>query len=80
MFPTSPFIVRKCTKPYTLPNTNVTIEPGVKVLIPIYALHNDARYYPSPEKFDPERFVDNNYRPNGHYLPFGDGPRICIGK
>lgn len=45
-------------------------------------LHHDPEYYPNPEKFDPERFSEENKskRPAYTYLPFGDGPRICIGK
>jgi hypothetical protein len=51
-------------------------------MIPIYALHHDPNYYPDPEVFDPERFTDENKnsRPLGTFIPFGDGPRICIGK
>jgi len=54
----------------------------MKVLIPTYSLHHDPAYYPNPELFDPLRFTEDNKasRPNGTFLPFGDGPRICIGK
>ena len=51
------------------------------IQIPIYALHHDAQYYPDPERFDPERFRPEvaNARPAYVYMPFGEGPRICIG-
>lgn len=51
-------------------------------MIPIYSLHRDPKYYPNPEVFDPERFIEGNKssRPHGTFLPFGDGPRICIGR
>ena len=44
--------------------------------------HHDARWYPDPDKFDPERFTDQQSaeRPRYAYLPFGAGARTCIGK
>lgn len=57
------------------------IEKGVSVMIPTYGLHHDERFYPEPDKFDPERFSDEkkiNIIP-GSYIPFGLGPRNCIG-
>jgi hypothetical protein len=58
------------------------MKPGEWVSIPIYALHHDPHYFPDPEKFEPERFSDENKEniKNCTYLPFGSGPRNCIGK
>ncbi|XP_050427221.1 probable cytochrome P450 6a14 [Adelges cooleyi] len=79
--PTVPAVARTCNKTYTVPGTDITIDPGVKVLIPIYSLHHDSKYYENPDQFDPERFAEDKRasRPPGCFLPFGDGPRICIG-
>lgn len=47
----------------------------------MYSLHHDPKYYPNPDIFDPDRFTpeEKSKRPNGTFLPFGDGPRHCIG-
>ena len=73
---------RKCVKAYNIPNTDIVIEKGCKVVIPSYAIHHDPRYYPDPDAFDPDRFQEENVksRPSYTYLPFGEGPRLCIGE
>ncbi|XP_060857953.1 probable cytochrome P450 6a13 [Metopolophium dirhodum] len=75
-------LFREATQDYQVPDDTFVIEKGTKVLIPAYAIHHDYRYYPDPETFDPERFSpeEKAKRPNGTYMPFGDGPRLCIGK
>lgn len=52
------------------------------IVIPFAGIHYDPKYYPNPEKFDPERFAEDNKSSivPGSYLPFGIGPRNCIGK
>lgn len=60
----------------------VTVNKGDKIWIPAHSLHRDPKYFPEPDKFDPERFSDenkHNIQPYT-YLPFGVGPRNCIGK
>jgi cytochrome P450 family 6 len=81
-YPPVPFLTRECTKKYTIPGTDVTIEEGTLVVIPVIGLHKDQKYFPNPEKFDPARFREEmkSKRPQFTYLPFGEGPRICIGK
>nr|CAD7603602.1 unnamed protein product [Timema genevievae] len=77
------FLRRQCTKLFELKNDAGKawqIEPKTSIIIPTYAIHNDPKYYPDPEIFDPERFSEENIqnRPKYTYLPFGKGPRICL--
>ncbi|PSN34612.1 hypothetical protein C0J52_20551 [Blattella germanica] len=74
-------MVRECTKDVKLRGTNLVVEKGTQVIVPILSLHHDPKYFPEPERFDPERFneEEKKKRPNFCYLPFGEGPRICIG-
>jgi cytochrome P450 len=59
----------------------VTIPPATEVTISPHALHHDARFFPSPDVFDPDRWVPaGTMPPPGAYLPFGDGGRKCIGN
>ncbi|KAK9730877.1 Cytochrome P450 [Popillia japonica] len=76
-YPPLPMLFRKCDRDYTLKDTNTTLEAGTNVFISILGLHYDEEYYPNPEKFAPERFMDENKhsRPQYAHLPFGEGPR-----
>lgn len=74
-------LLRTASRDYKLPGTNLMIPKGMNAIIPINAIHMDPENYPEPEKFDPERFSEENKK-NRHpmaFLPFGDGPRACIG-
>lgn len=80
------FIDRNCVKPYTIlperpTEKPIRLEKDDVIWLPVYAIHKDPKYYPDPERFDPERFNDNNKKSmNGYcFIPFGSGPRICIG-
>ncbi|KAJ9573565.1 hypothetical protein L9F63_009050 [Diploptera punctata] len=74
---------RKCVKTYNLPTEPAyTLHPGDIVWIPVHGLHRDPEFFPDPDKFDPERFSEENkdkIKPFT-YLPFGSGPRNCIGN
>ncbi|KAB1276711.1 Thromboxane-A synthase, partial [Camelus dromedarius] len=57
------------------------IPAGTVVETAVGALHHDPKYWPSPETFDPERFTAEAQRSRRPftYLPFGAGPRSCLG-
>lgn len=74
---------RVCFKDYEVEyeDQKFTIEKDKIVMIPISGFHRDPLYFPDPLKFDPDRFSEEN-RGNidpDTYLPFGIGPRNCIG-
>lgn len=75
------YLTRQCIQDYKVPNTDAIIEKGTTVIIPTYGLNYDEEYYPNPENFDPERFSTENKHARSSYthLPFGEGPRLCIG-
>lgn len=80
MYPTIATLHRIANTDYKLPDGAI-IPKGTFVIIPTYAMHHDADIYPLPETFDPERFSveGRNTRHPYTYLPFGEGPRICVG-
>ncbi|XP_076273991.1 putative cytochrome P450 6a14 [Rhynchophorus ferrugineus] len=80
-YPATAALPRVCTEDYTIPGTDLLIKKGVRVQIPIWGIHMDPEYYPQPESFNPDNFNHENKmkRPDCTFLPFGDGPRMCIG-
>ncbi|CAG9827136.1 unnamed protein product [Diabrotica balteata] len=86
-YPLGYAIMRKCVKDYKIESykrseSTFILEKGASVTIPIVGIHMDPLLFPDPEKFDPDRFSDEN-RKNivpGSYMPFGSGPRNCIGS
>jgi cytochrome P450 len=69
-------VIRKLTEPVEL--GGYELPAGVAVTPSIYLIHRDPRIYPEPDRFLPERFLDN---PPGTYtwIPFGGGVRRCLG-
>ncbi|KAF2898585.1 hypothetical protein ILUMI_07590 [Ignelater luminosus] len=86
-WPPVPFTDRNTIRPFTIEpeqpgERRVRLDSGANVWIPVYSIHRDSKYYPDPEKFDPDRFNDENKTNIAplSYLPFGAGPRNCIGS
>ncbi|KAH8267440.1 hypothetical protein KR018_002352, partial [Drosophila ironensis] len=60
----------------------LTVEKDMTIMIPNYQFHHDKQYFPDPEVFKPERFDKDAYqelKQKGIFLPFSDGPRVCMG-
>ncbi|XP_009318309.1 PREDICTED: cytochrome P450 3A29-like [Pygoscelis adeliae] len=79
LYPPGSRLERICKKAVEL--NGVTIPKGMVVMIPAYVLHRDPEYWPEPEEFRPERFSKESKDSIDPYtfLPFGAGPRNCIG-
>ncbi|APE42295.1 cytochrome P450 [Sulfitobacter alexandrii] len=77
LYPAAGIISRTAQKHDTLCGRE--IRPGDTVMIPIYALGRNKLLWDDPDRFDPDRFADRKSIDRYAYLPFGDGPRICIG-
>lgn len=80
-YPPGSFLTRRTKNDYPIQGTDVVIQGGSTVLIPVNAIHYDPEYYPDPQRFDPNRFESEvkKIRDPMHWLAFGDGPRNCIG-
>ena len=77
LYPPAAFISRTARRADSLGGRR--IEPGDTVMLPIYALHRHHLLWENPDAFDPERFTPGVERDRFSFLPFGGGPRICIG-
>lgn len=67
---------------YVLGDTGMKLPSGCTVIIPVYSIHHDPEFFSDPECFKPDRFNEENVG-SIHpytYLPFGAGPRNCIGS
>lgn len=74
---------RKTENAYHVPVTDIVIEKGTSILLPVYAIRTDAEYYPDPEQFNPNRFSDAEKQTRHPMtdLPFDDGLRnYCMGE
>ncbi|KAF7285756.1 cytochrome P450 6k1-like isoform X2 [Rhynchophorus ferrugineus] len=80
-YPVMSILDRTCTMDYKVPGSDYVIKKGQIIFVPLLGLHYDSKYFPDPEKFDPERFQNmSNFNNDGFsYIPFGAGPKNCIG-
>ncbi|KAH8277878.1 hypothetical protein KR018_009443, partial [Drosophila ironensis] len=77
-----PVLNRECLEDYVVPgNPKYVIKKGMPVLIPCGAMHRDEKFYPNPDEFNPDNFSLERVkdRDSVEWLPFGEGPRNCIG-
>ncbi|XP_063832184.1 cytochrome P450 6B2-like [Ostrinia nubilalis] len=81
MFPAVGYLLRRCVRQYTFKNMDLTVDPGVRMLVPVTALHMDPQYWDNPKEFRPERHHPDEFtsKQKAVFFPFGEGPRNCIG-
>jgi cytochrome P450 len=79
LYPPAWGIGRQAQEPFEV--GGYRFEKDTYVFICQYITHRDRRYFPDPERFDPNRWNEESARkvPRFAYLPFGAGPRVCIG-
>lgn len=72
-------LIRETSKDYNY--QGYKIEKGTLLIVPVYSIHHDEQFYKDPDKYHPERFEPSSaaLRNPITFIPFGEGPRICIG-
>jgi cytochrome P450 len=79
LFPPAPLISRQAGEDTRLGPHKVA--RGTRIVIPIWSIHRHRRLWPEPDGFEPERFTRDKMkaRPRFAHIPFGGGPRVCVG-
>ena len=80
LYPPAPVVARVNTEFIRAGDENLPV--GSNLVFPVYAIHRHRKYWQDPDRFDPDRFLPENEKriPRTQYMPFGAGPRICIGQ
>lgn len=81
LYPSVPFIARTLDEDMTT-SEGFILPDNAEVHIHVFDIHRDPKFWPEPDKFDPDRFLPENCV-NRHpfaYVPFSAGPRNCIGR
>ncbi|XP_017132266.1 probable cytochrome P450 28a5 [Drosophila elegans] len=86
LFPPAFMSNKLCTESIEIPNKDgpsFVVEKGTTVVVPHYCFMVDEEFFPDPQSFQPERFMEpdaaKTFRERGVFMGFGDGPRVCIG-
>lgn len=79
LYPPAPVLSRLAPRPTTLGDHE--LKAGTNVVMPVFAIHRHRRLWEDPDRFDPDRFLPEREARYGRtqFMPFGAGPRICIG-
>ncbi|XP_046975066.1 cytochrome P450 6B6-like [Vanessa cardui] len=82
LLPSPGFLLRKTSSKYKIPESDVILDEDTMVVISTDGLCSDEKYFEDPEKFIPERFHPDNIHKIKPctFMPFGEGPRACIGE
>ena len=80
LYPAAPILItRRSVRPITLGGWQLPARTMFG--IPLHLMHHDARWFPQPDAFRPERFAPGAPPiPRGAFMPFGTGPRVCLGQ
>jgi len=78
LYPSVPFFAREITEDSTI--NNMHVKKGTQVLLYVFGMQRNPKLYPEPEKFIPERFLEQTGAHPYSYIPFSAGPRNCIGQ
>ena len=80
LYPAAPILItRRSVRPITLGGWQLPARTMFG--IPLHLMHHDARWFPEPDAFRPERFAPGAPAiPRGAFMPFGTGPRVCLGQ